>query len=78
LLDVVVGAVREMHAEFSRKVGKNVATSARWPKTPSALGSELSRLAPLLREHGINVSFSRTSASRSIRIATQSPSAAAS
>jgi hypothetical protein len=78
LLDVVVGAVREMHAEFSRKVGKNVATSARWPKTPSALGSELSRLAPLLREHGIDVSFSRTSGSRSITIATGSQSAAAS
>jgi hypothetical protein len=58
-----------MHAEFSRKVGKNVATSARWPKTPSALGSELSRLAPLLREHGINVSFSRTNGSRSITMA---------
>jgi hypothetical protein len=68
----------EMHTEFSREVGKKVATSARWPKTPSTLGSELSRLAPLLREHGINVSFSRTSASRSIRIATGLPSAAAS
>jgi hypothetical protein len=50
----------EMHAEFSRNVAKNVATSARWPKTPSALGSELSRLAPLLRGHGINFSFRRT------------------
>jgi hypothetical protein len=65
----------EMHAEFTRDAGKKVAASARWPKTPSMLGNELSRLAPQLREHGIDVVFTRTKRSRMITITVQSPDA---
>ena len=41
---------------------------ARLPKTPAALGNELRRLAPQLREHGVHVSFKRTHGSRLICI----------
>jgi hypothetical protein len=43
--------------------------SARWPKTPGMLGNELRRLAPLLRAHGIDVTFSRNHKSRMITLA---------
>ena len=44
---------------------------AQMPKTPGALGNELRRLAPPLREHGIHVHFKRTRKARVITITAQ-------
>jgi hypothetical protein len=52
-------------------VDKEATASARWPKTTIALGIELRRIAPLLREHGLFVSFSRNNRTRAIRITTK-------
>jgi hypothetical protein len=38
------------------------------PKTPTALGNELRRLAPLLREHAVSIEFKRNHHSRVITI----------
>ena len=44
---------------------------ASWPKTPTMLGNELSRLSPQLRERGIFITFGRHKKSRWITIATR-------
>ena len=41
---------------------------AQMPKTPGAFGNELRRLAPQLREHGIDINFKRTRKARAITI----------
>ena len=56
---------------FTEKVEKKVAASPRWPKTPALLGSELRRIAPQLREHGLFVIFRRTYQSRLLTITTK-------
>jgi hypothetical protein len=47
--------------------------SATWPKTASALGIHLKRIAPLLRSNGYEVTFDRTASERTMVIA-RSPS----
>lgn len=39
-----------------------------WPKTPTALGGQLRRLAPTLREAGVEVRFQRAARSRTITL----------
>jgi hypothetical protein len=51
---------------FTKWVDKKVAASPRWPKTPTALGKEVRLLAPLLREHGLFVTFGKNRESRLI------------
>jgi hypothetical protein len=57
--------------ELSGGVDKRVLASPKWPKTPAALGTELARLAPLRREHGVYVIFKRNRKERSITITTR-------
>jgi hypothetical protein len=53
------GNAVELHAVLSRLVGKEVAASARWPKTVSALSKELRRISTWLRTHGLSVSVEK-------------------
>jgi hypothetical protein len=63
----------DMLDELTRDVPRRIASSSRWPQTPSMLGNELRRLAPQLREHGIFVIFKRTKESRLITITRRMP-----
>jgi hypothetical protein len=56
---------------FTKWVDKKVAASPRWPKTPTALGKEVRLLAPLLREHGLFVTFGKNRESRLITFTTK-------
>ena len=58
----------EMLRMLSEKVGPRIARSPRWPKSPAMLTNELRRLAPQLRAHGIDVTFSKTHKSRLITV----------
>ncbi len=40
------GTASDLHSELSRLVGKKVASSARWPKSPGWLTNEVRRIAP--------------------------------
>jgi hypothetical protein len=53
--------------QLSRDAGSK-ARRTLMPKTPTALGSELRRLAPALREHGVSVTFNRTPDARTITL----------
>jgi len=61
----------EMLDELTCSVGKRVAASSGWPKTPTMFGNQLRRLAPQLREHGICVIFGKNRDSRVITLATR-------
>jgi hypothetical protein len=56
---------------FTKWVDKKVAASPRWPKTPTALGKEVRLLGPLLREHGLFVTFTRNRHTRQITFTTK-------
>ena len=50
----------EQGSALTEKVGRKVARSAAWPKTTRSLMSELRRLAPQLRIHGLSIRFGRS------------------
>jgi hypothetical protein len=56
----------KLHAKLTHIVGKKVAASADWPKTPGNFGNALRRLAPRLRLHGVSISFERRHEGRMI------------
>ena len=62
------GSPAELHAELAVAAGRKAAASARWPKSPRWFTDELRRIAPLLRMHGINVTFGRTYKGRFVTI----------
>jgi len=53
------GSAAELHYDLTRCVGKKVAASARWPKTPIQFSNELRRVASQLYMHGVSIQFSR-------------------
>ena len=53
------GTTAKLHAALAKVVDKRITASAPWPKTSSALGNELRRIAPQLRMHGISISFKK-------------------
>jgi hypothetical protein len=53
------GSPEELLTVLTEKVGRKVARSAAWPKTTRSLMSELRRLAPQLRIHGLSIRFGR-------------------
>ncbi len=53
------GTVAELYARLNCMLSENMRRSVRWPKTPSALGSVLRRMASNLRAVGIDIEFSR-------------------
>jgi hypothetical protein len=58
----------DLLAELTAFVGKRVAASPRWPKSPLSVSRELRRIRPLLRLHGISIAFQRTDDRRLITI----------
>jgi hypothetical protein len=60
----------ELYQVLTEKAGKKAAKSAGWPKTTRLFTSELRRLAPQLRMHGLSIISSRTRDTRQIRIVT--------
>jgi len=62
------GTASQLLALLSMDVGKKIASSPRWPKTPVSLARELRRIAPQLRIHGISVVFDRNSERRLITL----------
>ncbi len=58
----------EMLAELRIDVPRSVLKSLRWPKSGRQFSMELRRIAPLLRAHGIFVTFGRTESERFIAI----------
>ena len=54
--------------QLTRRVGPRIAKSPGWPKTPAMLGTEMRRVAPQLREHGIFLIFGKTHESRTITL----------
>jgi hypothetical protein len=58
----------EWLATFNKYAEHRATRSARWPKTASMLGNELRRLAPLLRERGVLVTFGKNRKSRLITL----------
>ena len=55
-----------LHAAVTEIAGKKVAAATGWPKTTATFSSELRRLAPQLRMHGLSVSFERRNEGRMI------------
>jgi hypothetical protein len=60
------GTATELLQELSKRVGKKVASSAGWPKSPGWLTNELRRIAPQLRINGLFVTFERIGGKRLI------------
>jgi hypothetical protein len=68
------GTTTKLHGKLTQLVGKKVAASARWPKSSSALGNELRRIAPQIRMHGLSINFGRTRECRLVTLtATHAP-----
>jgi hypothetical protein len=64
------GTATKLLGELASLVGDKVAATPRWPKSPSALTGALRRLAPTLREIGIDVVFGRKSGGKRDRTIT--------
>jgi hypothetical protein len=64
------GTAAELHDALTTIVGKNVAASARWPKTSSWLSKELRRISSRLGIHGLSISFDRKYERRIITLTT--------
>jgi hypothetical protein len=60
----------ELFDVLTAKVGRRVARSAAWPKSTQRFTSELRRLAPQLRMHGLSMVFSRTYQGRRVALVT--------
>jgi hypothetical protein len=60
----------ELFEMLTTKVGRRVAGSAAWPKSTQRFMSELRRLSPQLRMHGLSTVFSRTYQGRRVALVT--------
>jgi hypothetical protein len=63
----------DLLAELTPTVGKRVAASPRWPKSPRSLALELRRIAPQMRLHDISIEFQKTRDCRFITITKTNP-----
>jgi hypothetical protein len=68
------GKPQELYQVLVKIVGDRL--GPRWPKTISMFGSELRRLAPQLRLHGLSISFARKGDDRVVSLKTEGASAA--
>ena len=59
-----------MRSELTRFAARSLTNNPGWPKTNTKFGSELRRIAPGLRAHGLSLIFSRTRGARLITIST--------
>jgi hypothetical protein len=67
------GSPANLHSELTAVIGRRAAASARWPKSPRWFNDELRRIAPVLRMHGISITFGRTYGGRFIAIELANP-----
>jgi hypothetical protein len=67
LSDLTLSAAQLLEG-LRQEAPKRILRSPLWPKTPTLLSNQLHRLAPQLREHGIDVTFMRNSKGRFITI----------
>jgi hypothetical protein len=76
------GTATELLDTLTRQVGEHIGRKREWPKTATALGGELRRLAPTLRTVGVEVTFNRGARRRTITLmrvkAARAPSSASS
>ncbi len=63
------GKPQELYQAVVKNVGK--ALGPHWPKTISMFGSELRRIAPQLRLHGLSISFERRGGDRVVTLKTE-------
>ena len=69
------GKPQELYQGVVKIVGDRLGPS--WPKTISMFGSELRRIAPQLRLHGLSISFDRKGKDRVVTLKTEGTSATA-
>ena len=69
------GKPQELYQVVVKFAGDRLGPS--WPKTISMFGSELRRIAPQLRLHGLSISFERKGKDRVITLRTEGADAAA-
>jgi hypothetical protein len=60
------GSATDLSAALSQQVDEATRRRREWPKTPTALGGQLRRLAPILRGVGVDVVFHRAARQRYI------------
>ena len=71
-LEAFEGTATELYELLTEKADEKVVHRKTWPSGARALSAELKRLAPNLREVGIEVDFARSGKRRVIRIAPES------
>jgi energy-coupling factor transporter ATP-binding protein EcfA2 len=62
------GTPTELHVLVTNAVGRAVATSAHWPKTPRHFSREIRGLLPQLRMHGLEIEFQRGKSGRVVTV----------
>jgi len=67
------GTASELLSALALQAGVEATRKKWWPERPSSLGSAVRRLAPVLRNGGIDVDFDRTGDSREIHLALDIP-----
>lgn len=65
------GTAGELLTELDQRAEESTRRSKAWPKSASSISQKVRRIAPNLRESGIEVDFIRTSTTRLIRISTE-------
>src|SRR5712691_3207750 len=72
------GTATDLLDTLTARVGEPIRRKREWPKTPTALGGQLRRLAPTLRTVGVEVLFCRRARYRTITLKLVQPGASAS
>jgi hypothetical protein len=67
-LGVWSNAPAALSAELKTAIGPKASASARWPKRTGRFTSELRRIAPQLRMHGLHITLGRTRSARFIAL----------
>jgi hypothetical protein len=67
------GTATELLDTLTQRVGEHIGRKREWPKTATALGGQLHRLAPPLRTVGVEVTFNRDARRRTITLTLMKP-----
>jgi hypothetical protein len=67
------GTATDLLETLTKPVGPTVNRNREWPRTPTALGGHLRRLAPTLRTFGVEVLFHRDARQRTITLQAVKP-----
>jgi len=72
------GTATDLLDTLTQRVGESISRKRDWPKTPTALGGQLRRLAPTLRTIGVEILFHRGARRRTITVTLVKPPGSAS